>query len=409
MTNYLYSVPYLVVFFLLFLINFSLTTTGLKTTLYHYAAVQKYLLFSLLIIFIGFRGFVLSDWLGYYPLYNRTPTLFSRVDYIKNFLITGGNVTLFERPFERGFLVYAIVCKTISTNYFFFQLISAIIDIIILYYFFKTYIPNNIIMGFIFFFLFQGLLIEINLLRNTKAIMFFLISIKYIKEKRVFMYMGLNLIGCLFHISSFIYLPLYFFLNKQYSKKVILILFFLGNIIFLFSIEWIKEVLISLSVFFTSNSRLALTIHGYLSSEFHTTAYGFSVGYFERTMSFFIIFIFYDKLIRISKSNIIFINSIFIYWFIYLFFSEMYILLQRLPSLFIFSYWIIYPQIYNILSKEKKYLFLILLIVYGGLKLMGYSGIEFVYENVLFGYNSYDQRKIIEGKFLKEWKESRNK
>jgi hypothetical protein len=198
-------------------------------------------------------------------------------------------------------------------------------------------------------------------------------------------------------------------LNKRYSKKIIVVLFLLGNIVYIFSIKWLQEIIIYLSSFFISDSRLSLTIQGYISSEFYTTAYGFTIGYFERTMSFFVIFIFYDKLIIKSKSNLIFINIAFIYWFIYLYFSEMYIFLQRFPPLFVFSYWVLYPQIYNILSKKKKYLFLMLLIVYGGLRMLGYNKIDSMYENFLFEHNTYNQRKVMELQALSEWKDSRDK
>jgi hypothetical protein len=141
---------------------------------------------------------------------------------------------------EKGFLVYAIICKTISENYFFFQAVSSIIDIAVLYYFFKMYIEDRIALGFAFFCAFGGIPIAVNFLRNVKGILLFIISIKYLRERKLAPYMALNMLGFLFHVSSVIYLPLYFILHRKIPRKVILLLLIIGNGVYLLEIKWIK-------------------------------------------------------------------------------------------------------------------------------------------------------------------------
>ena len=165
--------------------------------------LQQFFIIVLMVVFFGFRGFIYTDWLNYYQVYDASPSLINGAYPIKLF---------FEKPWEKGFLFYMIVCKTISSNYFFFQFVSCTIDFIILFNFFKRIIPEYIIFGFILFVLFSGITIEFNLLRNSKAIMLFLISLKYIEEKNFVKYLILNSIGCLFHTTALLYLPLYFFL-----------------------------------------------------------------------------------------------------------------------------------------------------------------------------------------------------
>jgi hypothetical protein len=240
--------------------------------------------------------------------------------------------------------------------------------------------------------------LEIDLFRNSKAIMLFLISVKYIKEKKLFCYLSLNLLGCLFHISSLIYLPLYFVLNRFYQKKLFLVLFIIGNIIFLFSIKWVRLIFPLVANIFLGSSieRLSRLILFYISFSDISDSYGISVGYIERTLSFILIMSCYNKLINQSKSNIIFINAFFSLLFIYLYCSELVIILQRGTLLFAFSYWIIYPQIYQIISKQKKIIFLFCLLLYSCLKMisLGYDNITVKYDNILFGYETYIQRKI---------------
>jgi hypothetical protein len=365
-----------------------------------YVFFQRYSLLFLLLLFFGFRGFVYNDWITYYPFYANIPTLFNGLDIVIEYL--GSSF------YEPAFSLYSILCKTISPNYFFFQAVSSSIDIFILYYFFKTHIPHNIIMGFIFFFLFQGLSIEINLLRNAKSLVLFLISIKYINEKNIFLYMGLNIIGMLFHGSAALYLPLYFILGKHFPRIIIIVMYIVGNIILIFSIQWLEGALFRISNLL--NIRIFRLILVYLNSSVASRVYEFSVGYFERQFTFILIFLFYNKLIRQSKTNIIFINLFYIYAFIYLYGTEIYVVVERIGLLFVCSYWILYAEVYRLISGKNKKMFLFLLIFYGALKLM--SGHRFAnqkYENVLFGINdSYYERQRMHIKTMKEWEKTLN-
>jgi hypothetical protein len=83
----------------------------------------------------------------------------------------------------------------------------------------------------------------------------------------------------------------------------------------------------------------------------------------------------------------------------------MYILLERVGLLFICSYWILYPEIYRLLSKKNKNIFLFFLLFYGIFKLL--AGNTFVhqrYENILFKIdNSYYEHLKRYEKSMKAW------
>jgi hypothetical protein len=388
MAAFLYSMPYFLVFSFLLIFFFPITNRNIGFSVY--TSFTNIFAAFLLILFIGLRAYVYTDWVNYLPWFKATPSFFNGWDKVANFLFEGK-----YQNWEKGFNIYGILCKTFSSNYFFFQFISSFIDVVILYYFFKAYIPGRIVLGFIFFFLFSGLQIEINLLRNSKAIMLFLISIKYIEKRKISLYFLFNFIGCLFHISSVFYLPLYFILNKRIPKLVVLFAFLMGNILFLFSIKWLGVLLTLLS---HSGSKLSFLIRLYLSSDLWSSSFGISIGFIERTISFFLFtFFFYDKLIKTKKENIIFINCFYMYIFFYLYCSEMLVLIQRMPILFIFSYWVLYPQIYDLLSSKRKKYFFAVLLFYSTLKLLSnYHSEEFRYQNIILKYDPPEkQREII--------------
>jgi hypothetical protein len=355
----------------------------------YFSSFQLFVSAIIIILFIGFRGFLYTDWQGYYNIYKKSPSLFDGLFKMRQFV-----KELSEKlPFmEKGFLVYLILCKTISQNYFFLQAFSFIIDFFILFEFFKKYIPQYVILGFLFFFLFSGISIEFNLLRNAKAIMIFLLSIKYIYGKNILRYFLLIILSSLFHISALLYLPLYFVINRKFHKVPIFIIFIIGNIIYLFQIRWCKFMLLSVSSLL-SGGRLDYLLELYLSSEKYSQSYGITVGYLERFFSFIIVYIFSDKIYKTNKENLIFIDTFYIYSFIFLYFSEISILLERVAVLFVFGYWIIYPQIYALLSKNYKKVFLLFLLVYGILKMAGNNNLLTEYDNILFEYKSYDVRR----------------
>jgi hypothetical protein len=221
--------------------------------------------------------------------------------------------------------------------------------------------------------------------------MLFLISIKYIKEKKILLYMAINLFGSLFHIVALFYLPFYFLVNIRFPKLIMFCFFIVGNIIFLFSINWIKEILMFIARLY--DSRLTMLIEKYT---LRATERGISIGYLERTFTFFLILFFYDKLIKKSSTNNIFVNCYLFYMFFYLCGAEMDIIVTRGGFLFLCSYWILYPQIYEILSKKNKYIFLGLLLLYGILRICTDSTSPVQkYENILFDHSTYYERESI--------------
>jgi hypothetical protein len=234
--------------------------------------------------------------------------------------------------------------------------------------------------------------LEFNLLRNSKSIILFLISIQYIIKRNFTKYIILNIIGCFFHTSSILYLPLYFFLNKAIPRPLVFIIFLIGNVIFLLDIKWLKNILLLISNI--SDYRLFLLIQKYLENDYYSRGWGIGLGYFERLMFLLLVLFFQNKLMKISKNNIIFINLAFIYWLLYLYCSELYIIMRRIPMLFICSYWIIFPRIYGLISKQKKYIFILLLLIYSFWKLSLNNGINAMYETV-FNHSNYYERSAV--------------
>lgn len=348
------------------------------------------------LFFFGLRGYILTDWLVYYPLFDKMPTIWDggfssafNMDFAAEY---GTDVSIGKTGMELGFVYFTLIFKSIIPNYFAWVFFNTIIDVLLLDIFIRRY-SKYYVLGFIFFFVFEGLGIEINLMRNIKAILIFLVSVKYIEQRRIIPYMLLNFLGFLFHSSALIFFPLYFFIHKEWSKKVIWSIFVIGIFILLFKITYLAPILSSIGGLI--GGRISVLIEMYLASDLYSGAYGlFHFGYIERVVTFCLFMLSYDKLKEQNSSNVIFLNTYVIYFIIYFYFSEISVIIERLPMLFVFANWILYPNLFYLLdSRINKLIFLCIFIMYSFVKISNAnSNIIAKYDNLLFGIESHEER-----------------
>jgi len=283
--------------------------------------------------------------------------------------------------YDKGYILFNILCKSIYDDYLFFQFINYLFEIIILHFFFYRFTPKYYILSFMFYFVFfGGLNYSMIYIRNSKAVMLFLLSIQYIENKKPIKYFLLNLLGLLFHFSAIFYFPLYFFINKKSNDIFILLLYLFGLCFFLLQLPIIKTILILLSRYMY-NGQYNITITNYLNSSVYSKPWGIHIGFIERTFTFFFVFYFRNKL---RVNNNIFLNCFFIYSFISVWFSDFNIFFDRVGNLFVFSYWVLYPNIYSFLHRKYKAIFLCLFLSYSLIKIftVTFNNPTYKYENI---------------------------
>ena len=84
----------------------------------------------------------------------------------------------------------------------------------------------------------------------------------------------------------------------------------------------------------------------------------------------------------------------FLYYFTHLFFSDVQVFSERLPLLFVFSYWMIYTNVFSLNFKLRP-----LIVCFVGLLALlkitlGCANITNYYDNVLWGIMDYDEREM---------------
>lgn len=343
---------------------------------------KKHMLFVfsiiLLIGFLGLRGFIGWDWWAYYPSYNNLPGGFS---------------------YEIGYEIWSNIFYKTGLSYHHFTFINTVADILILAYVLKKYSKYPIFSMFLFLAV-QGLSFEVDLLRNAKAVLLFIISIQFIKERKIIPFLILNILGITFHMSSVIYLPMYFILNRNYSRKIILPLIILGNIYYLFDAKIFIHILEYMSSVLPAT--VSGKIAGYLSIIPQNYKLPIGTLYFERLVTFIMVFFFLHKenghREKENPYSLIMENSFYIFYLIFLFTSEFFIASTRIGILFIYANWFLWGDIIEDLKDTKiKAAVFITAVLIGGNRIYNHfdfngNKILYHYENIITDHKSYEEK-----------------
>lgn len=332
--------------------------------------------------FFGFRGFIAGDWTVYYPFFKECD--------INNVL----NYSLKNADFEPGFTLLCVVCKSIYNDWSFFQIVVSIIDTTLLIIFLRKTI-DNIPYGLMIYITFNGIIISTDLMRNSIAIMIFINSLHFIKERRIIPYMGLCLLALTFHTSSLLFFPLYFFFHKRCNKWIFLFLFIIGNIIFILHIPVVLTIIKILGI----GGDLQTKVTAY--TELMDASKGLSIGYIERLFTGLIIFIYYDKLKKIRPDNAVYFNGLAIYLIMFLIFSEFQVLSERITLLFSYGYWVVWMDLMKCFYHDNnRRLFKMFVVAYCLLRTYGSvsSSTDFIYDNILINHKSYEERLYIKNR-----------
>lgn len=337
--------------------------------------------------FVGLRGHMNSDFIVYYPYFEKIPDIFH---FSSKYLTSQG--------FEIGFNIYTSIIKTITPNYFAWVAINTLIDFIVFAWFFRKY-TYSMILPLIFMIAFQGVSMEFNLYRNIKGVDCFLLSVPFLLQRRILPYMLLNLLGTMFHSSSLLYFFAYFFINREMKPWFMWTSFIVANIIFIFGVEIISEIF--------NNIPVIKSLRAYDKIAFYKNSgdtIKFSVGYFERLATYVLFTCYYTKMVKDNKANRFFYNCYWCYYCFFLIFYEVQVFVERVPLLFIFSYWILYPALLRCKTKYRKfiqvYVFLLVLLKIG----MTFKGVDSKYENVLTGITPYNERATVIKRLMYEMK-----
>ena len=321
--------------------------------------VRELIIFFMLGAFLVIAGLrseyeVISDWGVYSAYFQTAPSITSIFDW--DYFISH------QSPFEFGYFLLNVVLRSfIESSYVFFFIVELIICTL-LYKSLKKYTDHGAIALLIYFtVLFTAL--DIAFIRQGIAVLLFLYSVQYIKERKLARYFLWVTAAAAFHGSALVLYPLYFLINRVFSKKLIIGALAVSISFFLLKIDIVSPLL----NLFPENPR----VEYYLDTPKYSVSRPLSFTHVEFILVLAVL-LFYrsriDELIARNTYLNIFINLFIIYGLLIFMFFGVSIVSGRLKFYFLTSYLIIFPVVLGLLGRNIRligyFIFILYLLIY---------------------------------------------
>ncbi len=238
--------------------------------------------------------------------------------------------------YEIGFYLINKIIAICTSNYQWLFVLTSLIFCGFMYL--AIYEQSDyVIYSIILFVITTTYFISLNTVRQCVAVAIFIYAIKYAVDKKTKKYFIFIIIAALIHMSAFIYIPLYFILNRKFKTQIISIIAILVFMPFVYDI---MRFILSFTKY-----------QGYFHTAFNTGIF----DYWSFIVNLCVLlfgYIFYKKLHN-ERKYIIFLNLQFI-TVVLLIFSAIIPLISRAILCFTFAQIIFIP--YLIKNIENKYL-----------------------------------------------------
>ncbi len=329
----------------------------------------KWLLaFAIMIIFVftaGFRYETGVDWWVYQHV------IFDNIPPIQRITTEWGRKIIFD-TLDLGFNLSISLIKAFGGGIqLLFFLISSISSIF-LFLSIRKYTEYPLASLLLYYCLIFFVL-DMSGMRQALTLNIFLYSLRYAYEKRFSMYVFFIVIATLFHWSSIILLPLYYFINNKISAKAIYIVLFGAMSIFFFNITWLENTILFFVPAMENEILLAKT-YAYTVNPTYARSWEFNLTTIINVSTIlimvFLMIRFRDKLEKRFNYFNIFFNVFLLQSITYFSFAELVDISDRLRMYFLVSNVILLPYLLSLVtSRIVKVLFSSVLIAYG----MSYS------------------------------------
>lgn len=373
--SFTYSIPYLILGLLICLIGRSWITGHNQSP---FPQNRLLLIMVIFLLFFGLRWHIMSDTIRYSEVYEDVSLILSLKENIE------------AQPFvDFGYMFVMMIAKMFGCTFPVFVFLNSLVDFILFYYCIKRYSVNPALTCLVFL-AFQGVYIEANLLRNFKAILIFILSLKYIEEQKLGKYLLCQVFSTTLHLSSFIFIPMYWILNRRWNFKIILGISLFSMFVYLFAANLMADLINEiLGGLINGDSKISL-LAMYSTEDKEALL---SIGSLERFLFLIMTLLLYRKLEEKNGVSVIFANMYLVYFFLFAFLGFNFVFRDRIPLLFMSSYWFLTPVLVQKFRKKIPFLaagFILLsfLKIYASTRIC-----SAYYETVLFHKTTVEQRQ----------------
>lgn len=332
---------YIFIFTLFFLFSFLEVRTSIELS---QKKILYIILYSFIVLLVGFRWETGTDW----------------TQYLKNFTNTTSIETVIINillGYEIGYGLFTFLIRLFTENYSVFLIIHALL------YYFLIFKANKQLSPFPFLSLLLFYASTMGILGSNRqiiALAICLYSLKFVLEKRSFIFFLLVAIAFLFHTSALLFI-VYYFLNRDIPKHFILFTLFCAIIIGRTNLP----VLLFSDIGSLLGGASAYKVEYYSENEVSETSASL-IGLVRRLLFFMIFFVNYRILsIRFPPYALLF-NGFFLGLVVYFLFSTSLIALAGRGSFYfnVMECFLLSSQLLLFNSKRDRAYLLIIFFVY---------------------------------------------
>lgn len=269
---------------------------------------------------------------------------------------------------EIGYKYYAKIISMIWNNYWFFLSVTSIVSMVGLYYLIEGN-SDNYFDSLMIFICFNFYGFYFGILRQVIAISILLYSIRFIKQKKIILFIISVIVASLFHKTAFVFLPAYFLFDFKLNKLKVSIWATITTLFLIFR----KNILNFILTYIYKPASLDAVSGG-----------GYKMLVFLFVLSL-VAYYFKDKLIKNNRVNQLFINMVFVSTIIQTI-STIFSNTYRVSLYYVFA---IIPLIPNIISliknnrnrlllKSVMYISLVCYYLYVTINLINYVEYKFI-------------------------------
>lgn len=263
-----------------------------------------------------------------------------------------------QPPFEFGYFSLNVIIKTFTDSSHVFFFVVEFVICVFLYKSLNKY-TKSVAIALLIYFTVLFTTLDVAFIRQGIAVLLFLFSIQYIKERKFLHYCLWVTAAVAFHNSALVLYPLYFVCNRVFSNKQIIVAVVVSIVFFVLKIDIVGPLL----PFFSDDLRIAY----YIDTAKYSISRPFSVTHAEFLLILAVLFSYrgrIDKLKRDSAYFNIFINLFVIYGILIFLFFGVSIVSARLKFYFLTSFLIIFPALLGRLEKNSRLIGYFILVLY---------------------------------------------
>ncbi|MFH2244671.1 EpsG family protein [Enterobacter sichuanensis] len=341
---------YLIILFIL--LTFSISDLQKKDQI-ALLLLDKYIYFIAMMILLFFAGLRFDtgwDYKGYNYYYELIPTM---SDYFNN-------IEVFQSIyFEPGFKLLMMLAKSCGLDFYGFQFLVSLICVVIIN---KSIAKEKSKLLFIFvYFSTCYLFLNMSVIRQGIAVSFLYMAVSSLfnqNKKKAVIYL---LIGCLFHFSLIVMLPILIISDRErLSNKIFYVLVSIAFIVYITQIHWLKLSFGIVSPLFPHE--IVYKINMYLDSERFGKSRDIGLGVIEKIITFIASLYVYGK--TRNKCDLVLLRFFIFYIVIYFAFYEITVLYDRLRFYFVAINVFVYLAIFNYFRSYNKVLVFLVICAY---------------------------------------------